>query len=1673
MADSNFSGFFDYIGNGSLRGWCVDLCNTNDPVELEVWLGDEKVGSMVCSLYRPDVCSALGIDVAAVSGFVFDIKTMVGKKFCSSLLVYKQKQDEFLGLNIRVAANQQILPVVCALEGVVTSYAALEAALDTRLDCDWLGLGEPLPAYLGAVDQYADGCLRGWVLALDGTPPILDLYLENKLLCSVIPHAARRDISNKFNTLMKTAFEFSFSQLACDHLPEVIDYLASIPDASFVFENLMSVRVRDSLFTLPCLISEGQVVKEVCVSTLKYQSGYLYIGENSGRVSVKMDVTLSGKPGEVLSLRDFWLGVRDLVAFDLMDLLDRSNLWDNDQPLSVLYRSFDGLCSVTASGSIIEVMEALGFEWIESIAVARQKVYRKIISLCDAEAAISDIPEYYRSCYFPGLAKTDKLREQSDDVIFDLFFDSDYYLTQLSEMLPKTVSPLDHYKTVGAFKGLNPHSLFDTNFVRRQLRGDARDGAELFLEFIRNSGCRGHLTVDPHPLFSTVWYRDHYSLDSTVSPWVDYVMGCWMLGREPSVLFCGRMISEALSIPLCMDTELTPLHHYMIRQDDLQFAPHPVLSSAVKRAIYIAQHNSGDLTLYSDVVDIEYYLSQFDNDMKTPRNVLVDYLTTGEFQGFSPNVVFDCIWYRKTYGYFSVYVGALAHFLLVGEKKGLNPSPVFDSAYYRSRNLDVVLNAKSPIRHFVARHRVEGHRRPSRKFDSLWFQRNAPAGLGALRDVACNNLIEAVSPHPLIDVDERVLPRSVRELLYASDSSTQKLAPGVSVLGLDAKATLGEVHQYINAFEESIETWTEEDSHNLMLREDIRRMYESFDISKFEAIFDKAQQVVQLAGKAPLVSIIMPCRNRETVIGRAIESILQQSYNNFEIVIVDDGSTDGTASVCEAFNSDKIKVVRIPPTGVSSARNVGLSHASGEYIAYLDSDNTWEPGYLTCMVGSMLSTGAKLSHSGLRVFTPSGTIRYRGDVYNKDAMDRENYIDMNILVHHRDVLVAGFKFDESLKRCVDWDFIRRSALQFGGSFYVPVVGCNYLDDDGKLERITTNAFVGDYYRLASRQMIKNITGTTPDQSIPYSIIWSLNDDDARERFANLWSALYHLENGAHELIVIANGLSIEATGLMVALSKRLNRLRVIHLPRTFLDYPAYNLGASIAVGQQFLFWHGHVEYKSSTVDHLVGLGRQSSANITLPVVVDELKRVSGSLFTVAPEGGSLVDFMKGQKLPQESGVVVHGVGASDGPLLIQKNFFESLGGFDFEYSLNMAMAKLCLDAMLNDKQSLQLSFDHSLYASRSVFLHGSTRARQKEKTALTTSLRLPVNWKIEAARDSSCRAGQSQATVSADESGVAKSGVGIRILPQLSYGERGLNIRINCPAPDDETKLNWGDYHFGKSLSNSLIALGHRVELCLRNYWSDSTPGIDLVIHIRGIVDCCLSNNAANIIWIISHPEKVTLTEVKDADIVFSSSAGVSKLMYERFDIDSPVLLQATDRQKFFWSDKAESQRTERFLFVGNSRNQYRRVVMEAVKYRDDLDVYGDGWNAYIPLSYIKANYLDNDYLSGYYQSALAVLNDHWSTMARFGIISNRIFDVVASGGVVVSDRVEGISDIFGNHVKICDNELELKEIMATANDWVPSPEVRKAMSIDILKQHSFDARAEKIIKEFFKRNVL
>ena len=91
----------------------------------------------------------------------------------------------------------------------------------------------------------------------------------------------------------------------------------------------------------------------------------------------------------------------------------------------------------------------------------------------------------------------------------------------------------------------------------------------------------------------------------------------------------------------------------------------------------------------------------------------------------------------------------------------------------------------------------------------------------------------------------------------------------------------------------------------------------------------------------PLVSVVIPSYNRGWVVQEAIESVLGQDYDDFELIVVDDGSTDETRDILAAY--DNITVLEQSNQGVSAARNKGVAHANGTFIAFLDSDDVWLP----------------------------------------------------------------------------------------------------------------------------------------------------------------------------------------------------------------------------------------------------------------------------------------------------------------------------------------------------------------------------------------------------------------------------------------------------------------------------------------------------------------------------------------------------------------------------------------------------------------------------------------------------------------------------------------------------------------------------------------------------------
>ncbi len=100
-----------------------------------------------------------------------------------------------------------------------------------------------------------------------------------------------------------------------------------------------------------------------------------------------------------------------------------------------------------------------------------------------------------------------------------------------------------------------------------------------------------------------------------------------------------------------------------------------------------------------------------------------------------------------------------------------------------------------------------------------------------------------------------------------------------------------------------------------------------------------------------MISVVIPLYNKEGQIAHTLQSVFAQTFQNFEIVIVDDGSTDNSVEEVEKFDDSRIRLIHQTNAGVSAARNRGIEEARGELIAFLDADDEWKPEYLATQSG--------------------------------------------------------------------------------------------------------------------------------------------------------------------------------------------------------------------------------------------------------------------------------------------------------------------------------------------------------------------------------------------------------------------------------------------------------------------------------------------------------------------------------------------------------------------------------------------------------------------------------------------------------------------------------------------------------------------------------------------------
>ncbi len=199
-------------------------------------------------------------------------------------------------------------------------------------------------------------------------------------------------------------------------------------------------------------------------------------------------------------------------------------------------------------------------------------------------------------------------------------------------------------------------------------------------------------------------------------------------------------------------------------------------------------------------------------------------------------------------------------------------------------------------------------------------------------------------------------------------------------------------------------------------------------------------------GGCLLFSIIMPVWNRSEIVPNAIRSVIAQTFDDYELIIVDDGSEDNLLERVRPFLSEKIRFFAQSHNGVSAARNLGIQQSTHPWIAYLDSDNIWRPNFLERMADTIAeaNTAVHAAYCQCRVFNKNkpNEAAIGGKPFNYTELLEESYIDLNTFVHTREILDFCGAHDESLKRLTDWDLILRIAEKVP-LIYVPEVLVDY------------------------------------------------------------------------------------------------------------------------------------------------------------------------------------------------------------------------------------------------------------------------------------------------------------------------------------------------------------------------------------------------------------------------------------------------------------------------------------------------------------------------------------------------------------------------------------------------------------------------------------------------------
>ena len=830
------------------------------------------------------------------------------------------------------------------------------------------------------------------------------------------------------------------------------------------------------------------------------------------------------------------------------------------------------------------------------------------------------------------------------------------------------------------------------------------------------------------------------------------------------------------------------------------------------------------------------------------------------------------------------------------------------------------------------------------------------------------------------------------------------------------------------------------------------------------------------------ISIILPVFNVEKYIKEALDSIIRQSigFENLEVIMVDDCSTDLSSEIIDEYADkyDNFSAIHLPENsgGAGRPRNKGIEISTGEYLMFLDPDDSYAPDACQTLYEKV---------STEKVDIVFGTFSIKDQKRKKTTGNQE--IKVKTIHEHQSFLRGSptlwtkifrrefilnnkIRFPE-LKAAQDAVFVVNAFLKAEGIIYINQVIIYYTDlrnesVTNKKDKKTLNSRIEAYsqiYNLCKengeeKYFISSILKDKLTNWLKHFIFSDLSDPDKMEAL-KLSYPLFRVcaENGItfspelnHIFQCIVNEKFQDAV-------QHLTRIKEDQVKQTNTPKDIQFKQTSKPKDIQFIRPDTQINVDERFQKMRMGTSIQE-IEYALNLNIEKFKGLNNDINSLTAEFYELeYHNHKGRSLTQRL--------ISKFPSLYIlfkinngfKSTFTTIKGYRAVKKYNLFDVGYYLKTNEDIRASGADPLLHYIY-------HGYREGRSPhplfnthmyldtyedvQKSHLNPLLHYALYGKKE---------GRFSGFELESENGLLMDDVTKPIRENKQF-----DITIKVPSPNWSVASSWGDYHLALGLKNEFEKHNYQTDIQMFSEW-DVEDNADVVLVLRGKFRYYPDPENFNIMWNISHPDTINVEEYNSYDHVFVASDKWARELKDKLNVPVESLLQCTDLEVFY-PDYSESFEHE-LLFVGNSRNMFRKILRDLLPTTHDLAVYGKGWE-FLDKRLVKGNYIPNSQLRQAYSSCKILLNDHWDDMRLKGFISNRIFDGFASGAFIISDEISGAQEIFKGALITYTDEKEINELIEyyLKNNEERIKLAQRGREI-VLKYHTFEERVNSILK--------